>query len=206
MSNKKKEFLVVIIILAVIAAVSYVAVKHNSSGGATNKSDAITAYIDQQYGFRIQYPSTLSATSTFSSSYLLPDYWNIYAREGTGDQVVDIVYPNSNNILSAEVRIGGSTEPIGVGSCFDFDSNFATSTIMINGVRFVRSTAADAAMSHFSSVKSFRILHNGACIAIDEVIYGTNPDVYSPPATVPFDKTLAGAILDNVVASFIFIK
>ena len=207
MSNKKKEFLIVIIILAILASVSYIAIKHNNSKtSVANSAGTLSKYIDQQYGFQMIYPSTLAAAPTFSSSYLLPNYWNIYAKKDTGDQIVDLIYPGSNEVLSAEVRIGGSTEPAGVGSCFSFDKNFATSTVMINGVRFVRSISSDAAMSHFSNVKSFRTLHNGACIVIDEVIYGTNPEVYSPPRSLPFDKILAGAILDNVVASFTFIK
>ena len=209
MSNKKIEFLIAVIIIAIIAAVSYIAIQRNNSNIASNAKNpvgALSKYIDQQYGFQIIYPATLSATSTFSSSYLLPNSWNVNAKETAGDQIVDIIYPESNEVLSAEIRIGGSAEPAGVGSCFSFDKNFATSTLMINGIRFVRSISSDAAMSHFSNITSFRTLHNGACIAIDEVIYGTNPDVYDPPRSLPFDKILSGAILDNVVASFTFIK
>jgi len=210
MSNKKRELLLVVIIIILIAGVSWIAVIKNEStpitGTVATSTAPLSTYIDQKYGIQIDYPYFMTATSTFSSSYLLPNSWNVYGDQGTGEQIVDVQYPGSNNILSSEVRVGASSLPVGVASCFTFDSNIATSTRTINGMKFVYGSLSDAAMSHFSTVKSYRTLHNGICFAIDEVTYGTNPEVYSPPKTVPFDQTIAQAVLDNVVASIIFIK
>lgn len=209
MSNRKREFLLVLVIVALVAAVSWIAVmKNDSSSGAAGAAPAapLSSYTDQKYGIKVSYPYFMTATSTFSASYLLPDNWNVYADPGTGEEIVDIRYPDSNDILSAEVRIGASSAAKAVSSCFNLDPNIATSTRTINGTKFVYGSLSDAAMSHFSTVKSYRTIRAGVCFAVDEVTYGTNPEVYSPPRTVPFDQKLAQAALDAVVSSVIFTK
>ena len=209
MSNKKREFFLVLIIVIAVAAVSYIAVIRNESNISKNQNTAntpLSTYTNQKYGIQIDYPYLMTATSTFSTSYLLPNNWNVNGPQTPGDQIVSIQYPGSDNILSAQVRIGASTVSASVASCLKFNSNFATSTKNINGVDFIYSIGSDAAMSHFSSVKSYRAIHNSTCFAIDEVVYGTNPQVYSPPAHVPFDQVVSQSTLDGVVDSFTFIK
>jgi hypothetical protein len=175
---------------------------------ASSANAALSTYTNTTYGFSISYPNAFTATSTFASSYLLPTYWNVYAAEGTGEQVVAIRYPGSNEILSSELRIGISNDPGQVRSCdmFPQEQAIATSTHAIDGERFLVGAAGDAAMSHFSHIKSYRITHHGICYALDLVSFGTDPSVYSPPRTVPFDEKVSEAALDQVAESFIFTK
>ncbi len=173
---------------------------------ASSTNALLSMYTNTTYGFSISYPNNFTATSTFASSYLLPTYWNIYSTEGSGDQVVAIEYPGSNNILSSEIRIGVSDEPDQVKACDKFDQNVTTSSHAINGEEFYVGTESDAAMSHFSHTESYRVIHNDMCFAIDLVTFGTNPEVYSPPKTVPFDQKTAQAALEQVVDSFTFVK
>jgi hypothetical protein len=204
-------FMVAIVVVVVFL---YAAAKNTRYGNALTSSiasstnGALSTYTNTTYGFSINYPNAFVATSTFASSYLLPTYWNIYAPEGTGEQVVAIEYPGSNEILSSELRIGISTDIGQVKSCDTFpqEQGIATSTHAIDGVQFYVGTAGDGAMSHFSHIKSYRVTHHGTCYALDLVSFGTDPSVYSPPRTVPFDEKSAEAALNQVVDSFIFTK
>ncbi len=173
---------------------------------ASSTSDALSVYTDATYGFSVSYPPGLIATSTFTSSYLLPAYWNIYAPEGSGDQVVAIEYPGSNDVLSSELRIGVSDDPTQVMACDKFPQGVTVSTHSINGVGFYVGTEQDDAMSHFSHTISYRAVRHNMCFALDLVSFGTNPEVYSPPRSVPFVQNTAEAELEQVVESFTFTK
>ncbi len=199
----------VVIIAVVIVGIFFYARYQNdryANSFTSNENPLLSTYTNTTYGFSIDYPNDFIATSTFASSYLLPTYWNIYSTEGSGDEVVAIEYPDSNNVLSTELRIGVSDETSSIRACDAFDQNVATSTHAIAGRQFFVGTDSNAAMSHFSYTKSYRIVHDGKCFALDLVSFGTNPEVYSPPKTVPFDEKTAEAAFEQVVESFVFTK
>ncbi|HUD04309.1 MAG TPA: hypothetical protein VMR73_02335, partial [Candidatus Paceibacterota bacterium] len=164
-----------------------------------NSASNLSTFSNPTYGFTIQYPNTFTATTTFAISYLLPQSWNIDAPEGTGEQIIDLQYPGSNNILSAEVRIGASKQISQVSSCTTLPQNLILKSQMINGAVWATFQLSDAAMSHFAVRKSYRIVRNGTCFAMDEVIYGVNPEVYSPQAVVPFVQAIAQTALDGII-------
>jgi hypothetical protein len=56
-------------------------------------------------------------------------------------------------------------------------------------------------MSHSLDVHSYRAVRRGACYAIDLLVYGTNPQVFDPPATPPFSRAEAFARMRSVLAS-----
>ena len=206
--NSRKTFWFIFLLAIVVIGIFFYARYQNEKYGATLVSSsvnpALSTYTNTTYGFSISYPNEFIATSTFASSYLLPTYWNIYSTEGSGEQVVAIEYPGSNNILSSELRIGVSNDPTQIKTCDIFNSNVTKSTHALDGEHFYVGTMSDAAMSHFSYTKSYRIVHDGYCYALDLVSFGTNPEVSSPPKTVPFDQKTAEAALDQVIESFTF--
>jgi hypothetical protein len=215
MRSKNTFWILFIIAVIIVGIFLYAARKNNSYGDnletsiASSTNAAETTYTNTTYGFSISYPNAFIATSTFASSYLLPTDWNIYADQGTGEQVVAIEYPGSNDVLSSELRIGVSSDAAQVKSCDTFDTDqtgIKTSTHAINGEEFYIGTASDAAMSHFSYTESYRIVHDGTCYALDLVSFGTDPEVYSPPRSVPFDEKTAEAALEQVAESFVFTK
>ena len=211
---KSKSTFWTIFILAVIVVVIFLYARYQNenygntltSSIASSTNAALSTYTNATYGFSISYPNAFIATSTFASSYLLPTYWNINASEGTGEQVVTIEYPGSNDVLSSELRIGVSNEANQVNACDKFPSGTIKSTHAIGGEEFYVGTLSDAAMSHFSTTRSYRIVKNGFCFALDLVSFGTNPEVYDPPRSVPFNEKTAEAVLDQVAESFVFTK
>jgi len=212
MNKSSSKIWIIVVVICVIGIFLYARYQNDryansfESSISKNENALLSNYANTTYGFSISYPNQFTATSTFASSYLLPTYWNIYSTEGTGEQVVAIVFPGSNNILSSELRIGISDEPDQVKACDKFDQNVTTSYHAINGEEFYVGTVSDAAMSHFSHVTSYRVVHKNVCFALDLVSFGTNPEVYSPPKTVPFDQRSAEAALGQVVESFTFTK
>ena len=213
MRSSKSTFWTLFCIAIVVVSIFVYAARQNDRYGkalessiASSTDSFLSAYTNTTYGFSINYPSGLIATSTFASSYLLPSYWNIYSTEDTGEQVVAFEYPGSNDVLSSQLRVGVSDDPAQVRTCDKFGQDVTVSTHAINGKDFYVGTASDAAMSHFSYAKSYRIIQNGLCFAIDLVSFGTNREVYSPPRAVPFDEKLAEAELEQTVDSFTFTK
>ncbi len=164
-------------------------------------------YRNGPYGFSIQYPDNIPPRLSFEGSYLLPETWSIYApASSTGEKIVSFAVPNSNSITAGVLRIGVSNDPTQVTSCTQSPefANFSVATTTINGTVFTIISGSDAAMSHFSSVKSYRTVHKDRCYVIDTFVYGTNPEVYDPPTTSPFSVEQGFAVIDPIVYTFKF--
>lgn len=146
----------------------------------------------------------------FRGGYLASDSWKTYAAaDSQGTPVVSLAVPGSNHVTDAEIRIGASRSPEEVRHCAESPSSVRTGSVgqaTINGIRFTRFDAGDAAMSHYLDVHSYRAVHDSTCYAIDLVVFGTNPEVYSPPATPPFTREVAFTKMQAVVRSFRFTR
>lgn len=167
-------------------------------------------FASTRYGFRLNYPPDLVLHHSFKSSYLAADGWKTYMGPDAppGQPLVALIMPGSNNITDGELRIGVSRDPAAVATCTALSNAARPDTkkqVMIDGVPFTAFKAADAAMSHYLVVKSFRGVHRGTCYALDVLVFGTNPQVYSPPATPPFTKQAVFARLIPVVRHLQFV-
>ena len=163
-----------------------------------------------RFGFRIEYPKGWTTRREFRRGYLADGSWKTYAPPGSrGTPVAALVVPGSNRITNAEVRIGVSRARGEVESCAKPPSSLragSTDRERIDSADFVTFEASDAAMSHYLDVRSYRGVHEGACYAIDLLVYGTNPQVYQPPATPPFSKDQAFAAMRDVLRTFHFTR
>ena len=164
----------------------------------------------ERFGFRIEYPKGWTAQREFHGSYLANGTWKTYAAPGSsGTPVAALVVAGSNHVTDAEVRIGVSRAPEEVQACATPPSSLrdgSTSREHIDGADFVTFHASDAAMSHYLDVHSYRAVHAGACYAIDLLVYGTDPQVYDPPAKTPFSKQQAFTAMRDVLRTFHFTR
>lgn len=178
------------------------------SAPAISAPEASPAFVSQAWGFRIDVPSGWTLRRNFQSSYLTNDAWKTFAAPGSqGEPVLSLTVPGSNHITDAELRIGVSRAPAEVQRCTTPPSAMRAGSIAtqrINGVPFTTFEAADAAMSHHLTVHAFRVVHGGACYAIDLLVFGVNPQVYDPPATPPFSDAKAFAAMRAVIQTFRF--
>ena len=178
------------------------------SAPAISAPEASPAFVSQAWGFRIDVPSGWTLRRNFQSSYLTNDAWKTFAAPGSqGEPVLSLTVPGSNHITDAELRIGVSRAPAEVQRCTTPPSAMRAGSIAtqrINGVPFTTFEAADAAMSHHLTVHAWRVVHGGACYAIDLLVFGVNPQVYDPPATPPFSDAKAFAAMRAVIQTFRF--
>ncbi|MFA6214957.1 MAG: hypothetical protein WC768_00125 [Patescibacteria group bacterium] len=164
-------------------------------------------YINDQYNFSIQYPDDLAPTSTFQVSYIVSDAWSLLASPtGTGDKIVAFVVSGSNNITSAELRIGANRDQTEVSKCTKAPDFVIPNVknVTINGTNFIDFEWNDAAMSHYNFVRAYRTVKNNVCIAVELFVAGTNPQVYDPPATPPFTQDYAFAQLEKILQTLTF--
>lgn len=178
------------------------------SAPASSASESPHAFVSQAWGFRIDVPSGWTLRRDFPSSYLTNDAWKTFAAPGSqGEPVVSLTVPGSNHITDAEIRIGVSRAPAEVQRCTTPPSAVragSVATQRINDVPFTTFEAADAAMSHHLDVHAFRVVHGGACYAIDLLVFGVNPAVYDPPATSPFSDAKVFDAMRAVIQTFRF--
>lgn len=150
-------------------------------------------FSSERYDIKLRYPADLELRHTFQGSTLAAAGWRTYMGPDAppGRPLVALVIPASNEVTTGELRIGVSRNPAAVKTCLqlpDAARPASRGRVMIDGVPFTTFKAADAGMSHYLIVKSYRGLHEGTCYALDVLVFGTNPNVYDPPATPPFSK------------------
>lgn len=162
------------------------------------------------FGFRIEYPKAWMTRREFRGSYLANGAWKTYAApDSQGTPVAALVVPGSNHVTDAEVRIGVSRVPAEVQSCSTPPSSVRAGSMArerIDGADFVKFEASDAAMSHYLVVRGYRAVHEGACYALDLLVYGVNPQVFDPPAKPPFSHQQAFANMQAVLRTFRFTR
>lgn len=155
---------------------------------------AASMHVDRQYGFRIAVPAGVTPRPGFSGGYLATDAWKAYADpDSQGTPRLAMALPGSNDITAAELRVGVSGQAREVQRCAAPPPGMAGGVrrVSVNGIDFAQFRAQDAAMSHYLVVDAYRAVHAGRCYAVDLLVYGVNPQVYSPPATEPFSRDAA---------------
>lgn len=172
-----------------------------ASAPPTLSQPGYRTYTSERYGIKVHYPANLELRHTFSRSYLAADGWRTYMGPDAppGRPLIALVIPASNEVTAGELRIGASRDPAALKTCSRLPAAArppSRGQVMIDGVPFTTFKAADAGMSHYLIVKSYRGVHRGTCYALDVLVYGTNPQVYEPPKTPPFTKQ---AVFDRLV-------
>jgi hypothetical protein len=174
----------------------------------SSASEASGTFVNNAWGFRIEVPASWTPRRDFRSSYLADDSWKAFAApDSKGEPVLSLSMPGSNQITDAEIRIGASRAPAEVQSCTAPPSAAvagSAATQRTGGVAFATFEARDAAMSHHLDVHAFRVVHDGACYAIDLLVFGVDPQVYDPPATPPFSDAHAFDAMRSVIRTFAF--
>lgn len=175
---------------------------------ASAKPAASPAFVSRAWGFHIDVPRNWTVARDFRSSYLANGAWKTFAApQSRGEAIVSLTVPASNQVTAAEIRIGASRDPAEVTACTAPPPTVRPGSIAVrnlNGIAFTTWEAADAAMSHHLDVHAFRVVRAGACYAIDQVVFGVNPQVYDPPATPPFSDAEALDSMQRVMQTFRF--
>lgn len=197
-------------LLATACAPSPVAPKVPAPISTTAAPSSDHTHVDTSLGFSLAIPKGMTWTGDFQRSYLDAGSWKSFATpDSRGIAAAALVLDGSDKITAAELRVGVSRDAAAVAACIEIpDSGVASHTdaVTLDGTSFVHFHAGDAAMSHYLQVEGYRAVHDGRCYAIDLWISGTRPDVYDPPATVPFERDDALRRLHAALAGFRFVN
>jgi hypothetical protein len=178
-----------------------------AQGAPSPSGAALATYRNQAYSFTLQYPLDLSPAaggetwSTAASS-------NGGSQEGTAIVTIPVVNINRDStkpypyplFFTAWVSVGVSPDTV---DCYhDIEAEAGNSSprdANIGGLPFKVGTTSDAGMMKYTNVTSYRIIHNGACYAVEQVEYGssyqdenTQPGLTQDQLQAYYDK--AGAI------------
>jgi len=161
-------------------------------------------YTIPSYGFSITYPKTVIATSTVEITYLLPTNWSVVETDVRGSVAQRFMLPKSDEILTAEIRIGASDIGSNVSECLASKPNFTSSTETINGKEYTVLSGSDAGLGHYASTKSYRTVVNDTCFAIEELVYGVRGENYDPPRQASYTMQDAESQLQSIVDTMKF--
>lgn len=171
---------------------------NSSSSGDMNSYENAGAHIS------LQYPKGIVPQANFAGTYLVPDTWSALDPDSTaGDKLVAFSIPKSNEITSAGIRIATSKNEQDRANCTIAPSyaTFEKKTKVLNGNMYTVLSLSDAAMNHYSTINSYRLVKNDLCYVIDTYVTGTNPEVYDPQPTPPFTKDTAFDEIDKIVST-----
>lgn len=174
------------------------------TGPAATAAQVADAFAEPVPGIAVRPVTGTTVHRDFKRSYLAMDAWTLYPAAGSaGRPLVALVLDGSNDVTSAEMRIGRSDTASDVQACTTppAEATGTAGTADVGGVRAAHFNSSDAAMSHYLSADSYRVVHGGACYAIDLIIAGTRPEVYDPPRTPPFTQDQAKAALASMLAA-----
>jgi len=174
-------------------------------------------FTDGEHGFSLEYPDSDQSEYTFASYYHLPATWRAGAlTDATGTPIISIVgyridqpasYPR---YFDAEVRIGASKDPKELAACLSAATDqgeVALPDVTLGGTTFKAFSFSSAGMMQYLKGISYRAIHNGSCIAIEQLETGSNyRDDPKSSKDIP-DSVLDAkyAALDAVVKTFTFV-
>lgn len=171
-----------------------------------------------EYGFTISFPKSYQTDYDFKSFYHLQAYWRANALpDATGTPIVALIGYRSTSDHSfpryydAEVRIGISRDPKELARCEVAATDQAEKQlpdVTLGGTVFKAFSFESAGMMQYVKGVSYRVIHDGACYAVEKVATGSSYRDDSASADDIPQATLDAAYsaLDSVVASFQFSK
>lgn len=142
--------------------------------------DSQARFVSQDYRLAVDYPRELEDAHDFESDYFLGSRWDSSSDGNTaGAALLALTLPDSNKLIRGVMRIGASDDARAVDACLPAADTPNARSTRIHGVDFVRLDQGDAAMSHYSQVRSYRAVRDDQCIAIDLIVTGTRAAVYA---------------------------
>ncbi len=222
------RILIALFMLALVAigggAVWYLIDSRNDAFGpepvatVPEPSEGLAIYTNGPYGFTVFYPEAAEVSYEFDASYHLGTAWRANALpEGSGTPLVSIApyrvesedsYPRYFN---AFVRIGASSDPDEIARCETEGANEGETALpdaIINGHAWKAFSFESAGMMQYARGISYRTVHEGHCVALEQVRTGSS---YREDA--PTERDIADADLDTefgkldaIVQSFVFVR
>ena len=194
------------------AASTTVAPASSVSGnfGATSTSDWKT-YSNGQTGFGVQYPSDFALVSdlTPSQKKSATSYMGTCSSDFDVTGEVKLCYvgnATSSGFVIAGVNITAtSTSEADCEKTQQNNNNQSTNQVVINGTTFYEDMLADAGLSHYLDIDSFRTYHSNACYTIELTLESQVPNSSSWNGLDTNFKAMMEQKLKAILSTFRFI-
>lgn len=180
--------------------------------------EGLAIYSNGPYGFTIFYPQDAEVSYTFDASYHLGTAWRANAlSDSAGTPIVSITpyrtesedtYPRYFNAL---VRIGASIDPAEITRCevaaLDQGETVLPDAV-IGGKTWKAFAFEGAGMMQYVRGVSYRTIHEGRCIALEQVRTGSSYREDAPSEKDVSDEVLSKEYeaLTSIVESFSFAR
>jgi membrane-bound inhibitor of C-type lysozyme len=182
---------------------------NNCVAGSVATSGGNSTYTDQEKTFSFSYP----AQFTLSGGGIgYTQSWMQNAMT-SGMLLAKVSVPASlqpnTNFASSQFTVGVSSDPSALATCLTQTnpSNASSTQVTLNGTPFTKVTYGDAGTGNFYDITSYRIVHGGACYAIEYVIHSLNIGNFPPSRGIrEFDKTQVQNMFESMAQSFRFLQ
>lgn len=173
-------------------------------------------YTNGEYGFTLIYPETAKLEEYFSTEQRLTSDWRVNAIS-TGTPILALIgygtvsersYPRH---YYAIVRVGASTDPKELAACEKPTPNRNETELpdaVINGATWKAFSFGDAAMMQYVKGVSYRVLHEGTCLAVEQIQSGSSyrDDPDSPEDIADSELTARYEALHSIVESIVLAR
>ncbi|WP_280563475.1 hypothetical protein [Chromohalobacter sp. 48-RD10] len=183
----KRIFIATTIMATLGAAISLAACTTGArETPSTPANEDTTNYTLAPYPVTLRADASLERITAPQSGYFDTGSWQI-ADEASGERLITLALPGSNEVTAAHWRMGASRDADAISNCLTPPPNaHSQSTARIADHDFQVFTLGDAGMSHFQRVRGYRAVIDDTCYAIDLIVNGTRGEVYDPPREPPF--------------------
>lgn len=180
-------------------------------------SEGLAIYTNGTYGLSVFYPQDSIVSYSFEPSYHLGTAWRANALPDVpGSPIVSIVpysvqsedsYPRYFNAM---IRIGASEAPEELERCLKpatEQNEIALPDADINGTTWKAFSFESAGMMQYASGISYRTIHEGKCVALEQVRTGSIYREAVSSKDIP-EETLQAeyAKLDEIVRAVVFAR
>lgn len=179
------------------------------------EGDAI--YTNGPYGFVIRYPEAAVVENSFASGYHLTPTWRASAiSTATGTPIVSFVLYSTRSENSypryydALIRIGVSTDPRELAQCLKPTTSQGETVLpdeTFGGGTWKVFAFENAGMQQYVKGVSYRIVHEGRCIALEKMAVGSSyRDAASPNDIADTELQARYDALNAVIKTFVLVR
>lgn len=183
-----------------------------------NKPPTFKVYKNEEYGFEIKYPAYLKIETSFKTYKLLSNKWMAEAYEESNSRLLisipifsvstDAAYQFYPYYFYTALRIGVSSDQNDIANFYnDYpdNNNIPSTTVVISGITFRKFIIQKTKMTDYLNGISYRTIHNGVCISIEQLETGSSYRGQSSPNDIP-DSILTAYYnsISEIINSFTF--
>ncbi len=185
---------------AIVGTIKVETVTSVTEGEPTGTESEMQGYTNSEYGFSFEYSANFLKLEEDENARLP---WSVDSSR-PGRRLVTVQLPKgfeaNTNFIEGTVSVGISNDTTELAACLLGDQGDVFDKITINGTVFTRVDLSDAGAGNFYETKSYRVIRDKTCLALETTVHSTNLSNYSSEQGVNgFDKAKVDTELNEVI-------